>query len=162
MAHIRKHSKKWFVTILCIALVVMIISQFVAVNVKGLITEAGGCISIAFDKHAMRRADRIVLHRDNISVTITDESLVHELSNTLMVADKTDLKASFGNDWIEIHDGDQLIRRMRWGQAGHINRVEVYKADPSHWIWPSTDQQGLVFLSDELAEKLTSIIEANS
>lgn len=162
MAHMQKHTKRWFITVLCIVLVILITSQFVAVNVKGLFTEAGECISIAFDKYAMRKADRIVLHRDNISVTITDESLVHELSNTLMVADKTDLKASFGDDWIEMYDGDQLIRRMRWGAAGHIERVEVYKAGPAHWIWPSVEKQGLVFLSDELVEKLTAIIDTNS
>ena len=156
-----KKLHKSFICIMAICmlfiLLIVFVSQFAAIHVDNIFGEAGSCISVALDKNAMQKADKVVLYAAAKSVTVTDEMLIKEISDELQVANCTDLCGAKRDWWIEIYDGDQLIRRMRWEDCHEL--VEVYTADSTHWVWPSTTKIGQAALSDALKAKLYQLID---
>lgn len=156
-----KKSHKYLICMMaiCMLLILLIVflSQFVAIHVDNIFGKAGACISVALDKKAVQNADKVVLYAAAKTVTVTDEALIKEISDELQVANCTDLCGAKRDWWIEIYDGDQLVRRMRWEDCHEL--VEVYTADFTHWVWPSETKIGLVELSDDLKAKLYQLVD---
>jgi hypothetical protein len=124
--------------------------------------DSGGCIAVAYDKAAMRAADRVVLCVGEDRYEITDADFVDEITKELMVATHTGLRYAKVDRWIEIYSGDMLVRRMLWAECTVQNGVFIYFEDELHPIYHNypTDgpADGQISPSDELVEKLNAII----
>lgn len=145
---------------ICAGLILLLILfvNFVAVSTEGAFTEGGGCFSVAFDKAVVMGADRIVIREGNEVVTITDAELVREIAAEFVVANRTDLCGYQADKWMEIYNGDRLVRSIRWNECCEL--VEIYEADVAHWVWPSGSGIGQVELSREFMARLDEIIES--
>lgn len=139
--------------------VILILSQFVAVSTAGAFTEGGGCFSVVFDKAFVLGADRIVIREGEKIVTITDKALVREIALEFVVANRTDLCGYHADKWMDIYNGDQLVRSIRWNACCEL--AEIYEADAAHWVFPSYSNIGQVELSREFRERLDQIIAAH-
>lgn len=129
------------------------LTPFVAVSAS--LREGGGCVAVVFDKGAVMEADRIVIREGETAVTITEPEAVREIAAAFVVANRTDLCGYHKDKWMEIYNGDTLVRHIHWND--HDELVEVYEADACHWIWPSYSKIGQVQLSDEMVAKLDEI-----
>lgn len=133
-------------------------SQFVAVNIDGITTNAGGgCIAVVFDKAAVMGADKLVAHSDGAVITITDQSLVREVASNFVVANRTALCESRSGDKLEIYNGGKLVRTVYWSDCV-VNLAHIYEEDALHWIFPEGDL-GQVELPREVYERIKRIIE---
>lgn len=153
-------KKLIMLTILCSCLILFLIiaSQFIAVSIDGLLTNAGGgCIAVAFDKAAVMGADKIVAYVDDDVITITDEALVREVSSNFVVANRTALCESRSGDKLEIYNGGRLVRTVYWSDCAD-NFAHIYEKDALHWIFPEGDI-GQVELSREVYQRIIQIIE---
>ena len=123
-----------------------------------------GCISIAFfEKQKMRTVDKVVLRTGEKAVTITDMELVNQITSETIVATHTGIKFP-PNGYIDLYSGDVLVRSMVWGIGAQT--VKVYEVDHTHWVmislWDWGNQSknpALAYLSDELAEKLNTLLK---
>ena len=139
-----------------LVLAVLVLTQTMAVNVKGAFTEAGGCISVAFDKATVMNADKVVVRIGDTTRIITDPDLVQEIAAGFVVANRTDLCGSYDDYWLEIYNGDKLVRKIHRNAC--CNLAEIYEVDAAHWVWPSTTRVGQVELSEEFQERLNQIV----
>ena len=108
--------------LLCVGLIllVIVITQFVAVSLSGFTNVGGGCISVVFDKHFVCGADRIVVYEGDQVLTITEESTVRRIASEFVVANRTDLCGYYSDRRIEIYNGDKLVRSIRWNACWMI------------------------------------------
>ena len=152
------HRKK---LLICIILILLLfgLSQFVAVSTAGATSVGGGCISVVFDKHLVLGADRILIYEGDDLITITDETLVRRISSEFVVANRTDLCGYHSDRRLEIYNGNHLVRTVQWNACCEL--AEIYEADASHWLFPSTGGIGQVVLSAEFMQWLDGIIESN-
>lgn len=158
----RKKKFCMIISSVCVSLIlaVVVLSQFVAVSTDVLSNVGGGTNSVVFDKAVVMSADRIVVREGEKVVTITDKALVREIASAFVVANRTDLCGYYDDKWMEIYNGDKLVRNIHWN--AHDELAEVYEADGSHWVWPSSSKVGQVELSREFVERLNEIIQAHS
>lgn len=141
------------------ALLCVLVVLYLNVGIASDIGGSGGCISIVFDKFSMLFADRAVICVGKERYEITDRDLIHQITKETMCAGNTDLCYPKNiNRWIEIYRGDTLVRRMQWRDDDFEEMVIAYQADGLHWISPSYDGHGIVFISDELLAELNKVI----
>lgn len=128
-------SKKRIIVIslIGVCLIGLIVVASLCVSVAGEPWMAGGCVSVSWDKVAMRQADRILFHIDGETYTITDPVLVQSVAEETLAGTYTDYCcAHLDAGWMEIYRGDHLLRRMRY--VGGSHDTFAYEADWGHWV----------------------------
>ncbi|MBQ7372866.1 MAG: hypothetical protein IJW67_13490, partial [Blautia sp.] len=116
----------FFLAALCIVL-----KMHVSFAGSDLFNEAYAAISVAFDKQAMRSADRIVIRTGESEIQITDPELIGQIVEETAAA--THMKVTCPEErWIDVYCGDRLIRSMGWSDC--CDTVNVYNSDASHWV----------------------------
>ncbi len=153
------HQKKILFVCIILILLTFVLSHFIAVSTAGATSVGGGCISVVFDKHLVLGADRILIYEGDDLITITDEILVRRISSEFVVANRTDLCGYHSDRRLEIYNGNHLVRTIQWNACCEL--AEIYEADASHWLFPSTGGIGQVALSAEFMQWLDGIIESN-
>ena len=149
-----------------LALVLVALSVYRLSNIAircTLWANSGGCIAIVYDKAAMRAADKVVLCVGENRYDITNVFLVHWITEETMAATRTGLRYHSHTDrWIEIYHGETLVRRMQWAECLDETGVFVYQEDSTHPIYSGYvgPEDGMIFPSKLLVEKLNAIIEA--
>ena len=147
--------RKRIVWVLVLILLFLNIGVSVNLNAK----EAGGCISVTFDKLPMLLVNKAVLYVDGEQYNISDSKLVREIARESIVATNTDLCVHGAEiRWIDLYVGDVLIRRVGW--TDHDDFL-VYEASLIHWIPFSAGGDGLASPPKELISSLESLIDAS-
>lgn len=118
---------------------------------------AGGCISVVFDKPLVRGADRIVVYEGGQVITITDKETVRQIADLFVVANCTGLCSPGNERRIEIYNGNRLVRNIRQTQCGS-DMYYIYQCDLFHWVLPEPGD-GEVGLTPEEEQWLNGIIE---
>ncbi len=147
-----KLSKKKLLILSCAGAAILLV-VFLAVNVGFWCNE--DCISVAFDKAAMKKVDRAAVIVDGTEYPITDPWLIRQLADQTVVSTHTLLCNSQEGRWIELYDGDKLVRRMNWEQAH--DGVIVYASDQTHWIFGEAEY-GQTYLTQEVLDALYEAI----
>lgn len=152
-------NKKFSKKLLCLCVLLIFLLGLLLLNVSLRMNpfDNGGCFSISFDKLPMSMANRVVIYTSDSSVEITDRDLICSITKETSCATNTDLRYEKTERWIEIYCGNTLIRRMRWEDNHGV--IVVYHADLIHWIFPSTEGDGIVYPSSQLTAKLEAIIQ---
>ena len=151
-----KNIFKGFRLLVLLVLVFLIGTLFIGFNTD--LDGGGACFSVVFDKAAVMTADKIVVRDGGQVITITDKALVREIASEFVVANRTDLCGYYDDRWMEIYNGDTLVRNIHWND--HDDLAEVYSADLFHWIFPSTSKVGQVDLSREFVDRLEEILQS--
>ena len=156
----KKKKRGIIIGSICTGLILLglLSSHFVAANFSGLAAVGGGTFSVVFDKAFVLSADKIVVRDGDDVITITDKALVREIAANFVVANRTDLCGYHDDKWMEIYNGDKLVRNIHWN--AHDNLVEVYQPDALHWVWPSSSKIGQIELSREFVTRLNEILES--
>ncbi|MBE6924363.1 MAG: hypothetical protein E7466_03890 [Ruminococcaceae bacterium] len=151
-------SKKKKISIIVGSLfVLLIISLFLNVSVAGEPGDAGGCISISFDKWDMQRADKVIIYYGGEQYTVTDTEFIQALTRQTLAGTSSEYCCShFEDGWVEIYRGDRLIRRMRYVEA---HGALAYEADIGHWVL--NGEESHAFLSRDVENQLRQIIGKN-
>ena len=118
--------------------------------------DSGGCISVAFDKSLMIRADKIIIRVDETQYEIADSDVIRKIVSETKVATNTDLRYPNTNRWIDVYCGNILVRSMRW--ADNLDTIIVYNSDRLHWIFPSAEGYGIVCPSEDLIAMLNAVL----
>lgn len=145
------------ICVICIVLLLLLLTANVAVSVNPF--DNGGCISVAFDKSFMQKADRVIIRAGEKQYEVTDPDVVRKLVSETKVATNTDLRYPNTDRWIDVYYGSVLVRSMRW--ADNHDAIVVYKSDKRHWIFPSMEGDGIVEPSEELIEMLNAILNTD-
>ena len=132
-------------------LLVLLCSQFVAADFSDI-------FSVVFDKAFVLGSDKIVVRDGDEVITITDKALVQEIAANFVVANRTGLCGYYDDKWMDIYNGDKLVRNIHWN--AHDDLVEVYQADALHLVWPSSSKIGQIELSREFVTRLNEILES--
>lgn len=150
--------------IFLLVLVALFAYRMFNIAIRCTLFDSGGCIAIVYDKAAMRAADKVVLCVGEDRYEIANAFWVHWITEETMVATHTRLRYSPTTDrWIEIYRGETLVRRIQWATCVDETGVFVYKEDSTHPIYsvdPTGPEDGMIFPSKLLVEKLNAIIEA--
>ena len=123
-------KRKW----LCILLILAAMVTFLWLNVSvdHDITMAGGCVSISFDKWAMRRADKLVVTCKGEQYVSEDSDFVRGFAEATLAGTYTDYCCADENyATVEIYRGDRLLRRYRYIEN---HDAFAYEADLTHWV----------------------------
>lgn len=146
-------AKKKHIMIIVLVLVLLIL--FLNVGINGSPWDAGGCVSISFDKWDMMTADKVVIWVGEEQYTTTDASFIRALAYDSLAGTFSEYCCSHldYDMWVEIYKGDRLVRRMRWIE-NHDSLA--YEADPTHWVL--FGEEGHAFLSRDVWERLHGII----
>ena len=164
-----RKQKVWRVIVVCLLVIAAISAYPLAYLIKNVAIcfnpfDAGGCIAIVYDKAAMRAADRVVLCVGEDRYEITDADFVDDITDELMVASRSGLRFAEIDRWIEIYDGDTLVRRILWAECTDAKGVFIYYEDKLHPVYQDEHleytEDGQIIPSDELVEKLNAIIVA--
>ena len=137
----------------CIALAVVLL---LALNVSADCSlDAGGCLSISFDKWAMTHADRLVVFDGQKEVTITDRDFIRSFGREVASGSHKDYCCAQDDiAWAELYKGDRLICRLRYVPN---HDAFAYEADLFHWVLFGTEAHS--FLSDELRHQLSEYLQ---
>ena len=163
-----RKQKVWRVIVICLLVIAAISVYPLAYLIKNVAIcfnpfDAGGCVAIVYDKAAMRAADRGVLCVGEDRYEITDADFVDDITDELMVASRSGLRFAEIDRWIEIYDGDTLVRRILWAECTDAKGVFIYYEDKLHPVYQDEHleytEDGQIIPSDELVEKLNAIIE---
>ena len=149
--------------ILALVLAALAVYRLFNIAIHFNLFDSGGCIAIVSDKAAMRAADKVVLCVGEDRYEITHVFWVHWITEETMVATHTCLRYNSHTDrWIEIYHGETLVRRMQWATCVDETGVFVYQEDSTHQIYSgyTGPEEGMIFTSKILAEKLNAIIES--
>lgn len=157
------HNRRfcWLLLVVGISIILIFVSsRYIAIGWGGW-DNAGSALSLAFDKQKVNAVDRVVLCVGEESVEVTDQELICQLKNELMVAKRTDLKMYYPyyGKYILFYDGDDLVRQMRWGGLDKSAWVEVYNEDASHIVMFSITNVGLVCLAPETEDALNRLVD---
>lgn len=129
---------------------------FVDVSVESVIRgESGSCICVVFDKPFVKGADRIVIYEGDQVITVTDKETVRGIADLFVVANCTALCSPGNQRRIEIYNGNQLVRDIRWTECQ--SEYYIYECDLFHWVFPEFGD-GEVSLSSEDSQWLEGII----
>lgn len=112
-----------------------------------------GAISVVFDKAEVLSADKVVLREGEKSLTITDPAQVRAIAEDFLVANSAGLCGYYADRWIDIYNGEKLVRQIHWND--HDDLATVYRADRAHWLWLYKTAQ--VSLSKEDAAEYTRL-----
>lgn len=153
---------KWLIVIcsicvICVVLLLLLLSAHVAVSINPF--DSGGCVSVAFDKSLMMKADKVLIRDGEKQYEITDPEVIRKIVSETKVATNTDLCAANTDRWIDVYCGDDLVRSMRW-EKDH-DSIIVYNKDSRHWIFPSMEGKGIIDPSNELLEALNAIVNTD-
>lgn len=160
MSDKQKNLSKAGVILAVMMVLIWVASHFVAVNLDGITTNAGGaCIAVVFDKASVMGADRIVVYRHSEIVTITNPVLIREIASEFVVANRTALCESRSGERMEIYNGGRLVRTVYWSDCVD-NFAAIYEADALHWIFPSEGKLGQLELPQEFMDRLDEIIQS--
>ncbi|MBQ7858152.1 MAG: hypothetical protein IJ351_05930 [Oscillospiraceae bacterium] len=124
----------------------------------------GECVSIApFGRLELLGIDKAVITVRGETTTAADPELLRELVSETRVA--THVRSSCGGPGhcddpkgkLELYRGDKLVRSMAWDLC--CDAVHVYEADATHWLipWWCKYYGGYVYLSEDLADRLTTL-----
>ncbi len=117
------------------------------------------CITVVFDKHQMKNADRILIRVGNGCYEVTDGDLIREITDSTLYAQTWGQCCEAQPDrWIEVYQGEMLVRRMGWEQAH--DGILVYEPDAGHWIL-GAQGPGQVYLPEKVLEKLEAVIHSS-
>lgn len=162
MENQKKHRTK-VIRVICITIIICIVLPLitcVSVGIKwtGMYDD---CISVTFfENHHVLTVDKMVLRSvGEPDIEITDLFLVKRVTAATTTANRGPLKCP-RIAWIELYNGDKLIRSMRWSPSKQI--VEVCEApDNTHILITQTDCEtgGFVKLSPALGNKLEGIVK---
>lgn len=151
-------AQKWeLLVILALLLLALILSLILIPNVSvasGL-KDAGGCVSVSFDKRDMMTADKLVIKIGAAEYTTTDTDFIRQFAQETVAGTHSDYCCANTeyDKWIEIYKGDRLVRRMRWIQN---HDAIAYEADADHWVL--FGDEGHSFLSNDVRRKLYEMI----
>lgn len=139
--------------ILCAAAVVVL---FFLLNISiDCSLDAGGCLSVSFDKWAMTHADRLVVFDGKKEVTITDRDFLRSFGKeTASGSHKEYCCAGDKGAWAELYKGGQLVRKLRYIPN---HDAFAYEADLAHWVLFGAE--GHSFLSNELRHQLSDYLQ---
>lgn len=152
-----KVQKRELAVIFGLPLSILLLALILVPNVgiaNGL-EDAGGCVSVSFDKRDMMTADKLVIQINGEQYTTTDTDFIRAFAQETLAGTHSDYccaKTEY-DKWIEIYKGDRLIRRMRWIQN---HDAIAYEADATHWVL--SGEEGHSFLSDDVRRKLYEMI----
>ena len=146
--------KIWFsvlaVGVLLTAIAVIMLCNNVAVS--NPFSNGANDLCIAFDKKAVMGADKVVLREGDKSLTITDRKEVRDIAKDFVVANCSGLCGYHNERWIDIYNGDKLVRQLHWND--HDNLATIENADNIYGArWNAVQ----VTLSKEDAEKYTRL-----
>lgn len=145
------------ICVICIVLLLLLLTANVAISVNPL--DNGGCISVAFDKSLMLKADRVIIRVGEKKYEVTDSDVVRKIVSETKVATNTDLRYPNTDRWIDVYYGSVLVRSMMW-EDNH-DSIIVYNSDKLHWIFPTMEGDGIVEPSEELIEMLNAILSTD-
>ena len=112
-----------------------------------------GVLSVVFDKAEVLGADKVVLRDGDKSLTITDRKQVRDIARDFVVANSWGLCGYHNDRWIDIYNGDKLVRQIHWN--AHDDLAVVYKKDSKHWMLHGSE--GQVTLSKKDAQKYNEL-----
>ena len=119
--------------------------------------DAGGCLSVSFDKWAMTTADRLVVFNGQKEITITDRDFLRHFGKEVASGSHKDYCcAEEEGAWAELYKGDRMICRLRYIPN---HDAFAYEADLCHWVLFGAE--GHSFLSDELRQNLNTYYKKN-
>lgn len=148
-----KTKRKRKIIILCLAVILPILFLNMGIDMD---TDAGGCLTISFDKFSMLTADRLVVFDGEREVTITDADFVRRFTGETVAGTSKAYCCMHldGGAWVEVYKGDRLVRHMRYIEN---HDALAYDADLFHWVL--FGKEGHAFLSRETSEQLGSFLE---
>jgi len=154
----RKWTKVIIITLsVCFVLAVLNVLQLLPFSFGINLNDAYGCVTVTFDTWTMKQADKVIIKANDKEITVTDKAFIKEIVEETTVA--TNGPVGCADDrTIAVYKGDRLIRSMSWGTC--CDSVKVYDADAAHWVLltGSKNPSGFVSLSDELVDKLNTLI----
>ena len=123
-------KRKWLCILLILALAGGALVAHVSVGQD--IAMAGGCVSINFDKWAMRRADKLVVICNGQQYVSEDVDFVRAFAEATLSGTMTDYCCANENyAAVEIYRGDRLLRRYRYVEN---HDAFAYEGDGIHWV----------------------------
>lgn len=138
----------WCITVVAVLLLVLNVSLDCSLD-------AGGCLSVSFDKWAMTHADRLVVFDGHKEVTITDRDFLRSFGKEVASGSLKDYCcAREEGAWAELYRGDRLVRRLRFIPN---HDAFAYEADFCHWVL--FGGEGHSFLSDDLRHQLSDYLQ---
>lgn len=147
----------WAIEITIVAAVALLMWIFVgfAQSITG--NNAGGCISVTFDKPFVKTADRIIVYDGGqVVADISEKEEVRQIADLFTVANRTD-QCDYKSGWrMEIYNGNRLVREISGNCCGGL--YHIYDRNLLHWIFPSECGTGQVELSQEEEQLLQRII----
>lgn len=149
------NSKKHIIIIsVCVCIVILVAVLSAHIGVDADLKMAGGGLCVSFDKWDVMRADKIIIHIDDETYTLTDIELIRSIARESVAGTYSDYCCAHSPDgWMEIYRGDKLLRRMDYvSNHGGL----AYHSDVTHWVF--FGEQGHAFLSNETRQKLETII----
>ena len=142
--------KIWFsvlvIGVLLIGFAVLLIYRNVAIGNPFVGTSND--ITVALDKKVVMGADKVVLREGDKTLTITDRKQVRDIAKDFVVANSSGLCGYHNDRWIEIYNGDRLVRQIHWND--HEDLATIENADNIYGARWATVQ---VKLSKDDAEK---------
>lgn len=152
-----KAQKTELFVVLALLLLALILAIILIPNVgvASGIKDAGGCISVSFDKWDMMHADKLVIKIGAAEYITTDTDFIQQFARETLAGTHSDYCCARTeyDKWIEIYKGDRLIRRMRWIQN---HDAIAYEADAGHWVL--FGEEGHSFLSNDTRRTLYEMI----
>lgn len=147
-------AQKWELLVI-LALLLLALILIPNVSIASGLKDAGGCVSVSFDKWDMMNADKLVIKIGAAEYTTTDTDFIRQFAQETVAGTHTDYCCANTeyDKWIEIYKGDRLVRRMRWIQN---HDAIAYEADAGHWVL--FGDEGHSFLSNDVRRKLYEMI----
>lgn len=149
------------IEITIVAVLALLIWIFVDVSIESIIQdEAGSCISVVFDKPAIKGADRIIVYEGSqVVADISDTSNkveIRQIADLFTVANRANL-CDYKTGWrMEIYNGNRLVRKVEENCCGGL--YQIYERDLLHWVLPGECGTGQVELTPEDEQRLKEII----
>lgn len=153
-------KKIWIAILIAAVLIGLCASPFVAINLDGIFrNHAGCCVSVVFDKQEVMGADKIIYQVGDKQITITDETTIERIAKEFVVANRAGLCNSHKDEWMQIYNGDKLVRSIRWNACDEY--AEIYTADAAHWLWPGEYKVGQIEVSAEFRVFLNELMNTD-
>lgn len=149
------------IEIAIVAVLALLIWIFADGSIESIIQdEAGSCISVVFDKPAVKGADRIIVYEGSqVVADISDTSNkeeIRQIADLFTVANRSDL-CDYQTGWrMEIYNGNRLVRKVEENCCEGL--YQIYERDLLHWVLPGECGTGQVELTPEEEQRLKEII----
>jgi hypothetical protein len=123
----------------------------------GYSCDAGDTISITFDKAGMACVNKAEVETPKGITVIEDMELIKDIVDCTLVAKHAGFRSIFGHYFIRLYKDDVLVRDM--DLSLYNNLVRVYYPEKKHLILYGGEEGGLVFISDELLDRIGQYLE---